>query len=60
LKLSASFVFKFSYFLKLGTIEAVLQRGEKLDDLVSKSEDLSLKSKIFHKTVKRPCCSYMA
>jgi hypothetical protein len=62
LKLSASFVFKFSYFLKLGTIEAVLQRGEKLDDLVSKSEDLGLQSKTFYKTAKKTnaCCSYMA
>ncbi|KAG1697677.1 Synaptobrevin YKT6 [Nymphon striatum] len=33
------------------TIEAVLQRGEKLDDLVAKSDELSLQSKAFYKTV---------
>ena len=33
------------------TIEAVLQRGEKLDDLVDKSEGLSMQSKAFYKTV---------
>ncbi|KAH7983832.1 hypothetical protein HPB52_014615 [Rhipicephalus sanguineus] len=32
------------------TIEAVLERGEKLDDLVAKSEDLSMQSKTFYKT----------
>ncbi|GFR65280.1 synaptobrevin-like protein YKT6, partial [Elysia marginata] len=32
------------------TIEAVLQRGEKLDDLVEKSEGLSMQSKTFYKT----------
>lgn len=40
------------------TIEAVLQRGEKLDDLVDKSEGLSLQSKTFYKTAKKTnqCC----
>ncbi|XP_033098901.1 synaptobrevin homolog YKT6-like [Anneissia japonica] len=40
------------------TIEAVLQRGEKLDDLVSKSDDLSLQSKTFYKTARKTnsCC----
>lgn len=33
------------------TIEAVLERGEKLDDLVAKSDDLSSQSKMFYKTV---------
>ncbi|OQR70693.1 synaptobrevinYKT6-like [Tropilaelaps mercedesae] len=33
------------------TIEAVLERGEKLDDLVAKSDDLSAQSKMFYKTV---------
>lgn len=33
------------------TISAVLERGEKLDDLVAKSEDLSAQSKMFYKTV---------
>lgn len=40
------------------TIEAVLQRGEKLDDLVDKSEALSLQSKTFYKTARKTnsCC----
>ncbi|KAL8585892.1 palmitoyltransferase [Nucella lapillus] len=40
------------------TIEAVLQRGEKLDDLVEKSEGLSMQSKAFYKTAKKTnqCC----
>ncbi len=40
------------------TIEAVLQRGEKLDDLVAKSDNLSLQSKSFYKTAKKTnsCC----
>ena len=33
------------------TIDKVLQRGEKLDDLVEKSEELGLQSKAFYKTV---------
>ncbi|KAL1116677.1 hypothetical protein AAG570_005149 [Ranatra chinensis] len=43
------------------TIEAVLQRGEKLDDLVSKSEGLSLQSRAFYKTARKTnsCCSYV-
>ena len=32
-------------------MEAILQRGEKLDDLVEKSEGLSMQSKAFYKTV---------
>jgi len=42
------------------TIEAVLERGEKLDDLVTKSEHLSMQSKTFYKTAKKTnaCCSY--
>ncbi|KAF7995004.1 hypothetical protein HCN44_004476 [Aphidius gifuensis] len=41
------------------TLEAVLQRGEKLDDLVSKSEGLSIQSKAFYKTARKTnsCCS---
>ncbi|XP_059488767.1 synaptobrevin homolog YKT6 [Neocloeon triangulifer] len=41
------------------TIEAVLERGEKLDDLVSKSEGLSVQSKAFYKTARKTnsCCS---
>ncbi|TRY61738.1 hypothetical protein TCAL_09256 [Tigriopus californicus] len=40
------------------TIKAVLDRGEKLDDLVAKSEDLTLQSKTFYKTAKKTnsCC----
>uniref|UniRef100_A0A1B6DPP0 V-SNARE coiled-coil homology domain-containing protein n=1 Tax=Clastoptera arizonana TaxID=38151 RepID=A0A1B6DPP0_9HEMI len=43
------------------TLEAVLERGEKLDDLVSKSEGLSLQSKAFYKTARKTnsCCSYV-
>lgn len=43
------------------TIEQVLRRGEKLDDLVSKSEDLSAQSKQFYKTAKKQnsCCTVM-
>nr|CAG4644328.1 EOG090X0E6P [Lepidurus arcticus] len=42
------------------TIEAVLQRGEKLDDLVSKSQGLSDASKMFYKTARKTnsCCSF--
>ncbi|XP_071492436.1 synaptobrevin homolog YKT6-like [Diadema antillarum] len=40
------------------TIESMLQRGEKLDDLVAKSDDLSAQSKTFYKTAKKTnsCC----
>lgn len=40
------------------TMESLLQRGEKLDDLVQKSEDLSLTSRQFYKTAKKTnqCC----
>lgn len=43
------------------TIESVLERGEKLDDLVNKSEELSLQSKAFYKTAKKTnsCCSFV-
>ncbi|VDD80451.1 unnamed protein product [Mesocestoides corti] len=33
------------------TLETLIERGEKLDDLVSKSEDLSSQSKLFYQTV---------
>ncbi|KAK0166601.1 hypothetical protein PV327_004094 [Microctonus hyperodae] len=41
------------------TLQAVLQRGEKLDDLVSKSEGLSVQSKAFYKTARKTnsCCN---
>ncbi|QRV93127.1 Synaptobrevin [Ceratobasidium sp. AG-Ba] len=40
------------------TIEAVLARGEKLDDLVDRSNQLSISSKQFYKTAKNKnsCC----
>lgn len=42
------------------TIEQVLVRGEKLDDLVSQSEELSVQSKAFYKTAKKTnsCCNF--
>lgn len=42
------------------TIEQVLQRGEKLDDLVTKSEGLSLSSKTFYSTARKTnsCCGW--
>lgn len=43
------------------TIEAVLERGEKLDDLVEKSQQLSFQSKTFYKTAKKTnsCCTFL-
>ncbi|CAO3674548.1 unnamed protein product [Rhizopus stolonifer] len=43
------------------TIDSVLQRGEKLDSLVDRSEALSSQSKMFYKTAKRTnsCCVVM-
>ena len=43
------------------TIDNVLERGEKLDDLVSKSQDLSSQSKVFYKQAKKTnsCCIVM-
>ena len=40
------------------TIEKVLQRGEKLDELVAKSDTLSTQSKLFYKEAKKhnSCC----
>mmetsp|Transcript_43173 Transcript_43173/g.115480 ORF Transcript_43173/g.115480 Transcript_43173/m.115480 type:complete len:171 (+) Transcript_43173:254-766(+) len=40
------------------TIDAVLARGEKLDDLIEKSDSLSMQSKKFYKTAKKhnQCC----
>jgi len=42
-------------------IDSVLQRGEKLDDLVAKSSDLSAQSKMFYKSAKKQnsCCIVM-
>lgn len=41
------------------TIESVLQRGEKLEDLVERSGELSGQSKLFYKNAKRAnsCCA---
>ena len=41
------------------TIESVLQRGEKLEDLVERSGELSSQSKLFYKQAKRAnsCCA---
>ncbi|KAF9472121.1 snare protein YKT6 [Pholiota conissans] len=43
------------------TIESVLQRGEKLDNLVERSTALSMQSKMFYKTAKKQngCCVIM-
>jgi len=43
------------------TIEAALERGQKIDALIEKSNDLSGSSKMFFKTAKKQnqCCSYM-
>ncbi|RTE79755.1 hypothetical protein BHE90_005780 [Fusarium euwallaceae] len=43
------------------TIESVLQRGEKIDDLVAKSDDLSTQSKMFYQQAKKQnsCCVLM-
>ncbi|KAK7052389.1 snare protein [Favolaschia claudopus] len=43
------------------TIESVLQRGEKLDTLVDRSNHLSAQSKMFYKTAKKQnsCCVIM-
>ena len=43
------------------TIDSMLQRGEKLDQLVDRSTDLSRQSKVFYKQAKRQnsCCSIM-
>ncbi|XP_027889608.1 synaptobrevin homolog YKT6 [Xiphophorus couchianus] len=43
------------------TMESLLERGEKLDDLVSKSEHLGNQSKAFYKTARKQnsCCEIM-
>ncbi|XP_068167206.1 synaptobrevin homolog YKT6 [Antennarius striatus] len=43
------------------TMESLLERGEKLDDLVSKSEHLGVQSKAFYKTARKQnsCCEIM-
>ncbi len=39
------------------TIESVLERGEKLDNLVERSNQLSGQSKMFYKTAKKVSCA---
>ena len=39
------------------TIESVLERGEKIDTLVQKSDGLSAQSKMFYKQVRNRCPS---
>ena len=43
------------------TIESVLQRGEKLENLVDKSQDLSMASQMFYKQARKnnQCCKLM-
>lgn len=43
------------------TIAAVLERGEKLDDLVTKSDELSAQSKMFYTQAKKmnKCCTWV-
>lgn len=43
------------------TIESVLERGEKIDDLVAKSDGLSAQSKMFYQQAKKQnsCCVVM-
>lgn len=45
------YIFFCPSFFQHNTIEDILGRGEKLDDLVDKSEGLTLQSKAFYKTV---------
>ncbi|KAF5287078.1 hypothetical protein FQA39_LY16063 [Lamprigera yunnana] len=42
------------------TVEAILERGENLDNLIAKSEGLSNHSKAFYKTARRTnsCCNF--
>ena len=44
-------VYTYCHIFQHNTIESVLQRGEKLDDLVDKSDALGMQSKTFYKTV---------
>lgn len=43
------------------TIESMLERGEKLDNLVDKSQDLSMASQMFYKQARKTnsCCKMM-
>ena len=46
----------YSQYHQHKTIESVLQRGEKLDNLVDRSNQLSMQSKAFYKTAKKVRC----
>jgi hypothetical protein len=48
-----TFTVVFMYGSQHKTIESVLQRGEKLDNLVERSTALSAQSKMFYKTAKK-------
>eukprot|EP00071_Canis_lupus_P038675 XP_022272232.1 synaptobrevin homolog YKT6 [Canis lupus familiaris] len=54
-------VFFLYAFVQHNTMESLLERGEKLDDLVSKSEVLGTQSKAFYKTARKQnsCCAIM-
>ena len=43
------------------SVQAMLERGQRLDDLVTKSSELSSQSKMFYKTAKstNSCCNLM-
>lgn len=49
---------KINHGLQHKTMASLLERGEKLEDLVEKSDQLSAQSKIFFKTAKKTnaCC----
>jgi synaptobrevin homolog YKT6 len=47
------------YTLQHKTIESVLQRGEKINDLVDRSQALSAQSKMFYKTAKKVRSSHL-
>lgn len=42
-----------TFLLQHKTIESVLERGQKLDSLVERSENLSAQSKMFYKSAKK-------
>lgn len=58
LKLLLPFTDNYPFLLQYNTIDQVLERGQKLDDLIERSESLSSQSKTFYKTAKKhnQCC----
>lgn len=48
-----------SPYMQHKTIESVLERGEKLDNLVERSNALSAQSKMFYKTAKKVCQHFL-